>query len=101
MYKTDKIKLIKKMEDLDLKTLIKTSVSYDEPKKKLFIEVLKEILHYESFYDSDESCHECGHYEVSEQSIVCNYLASAIKQIKSNSFNKEIFTETKNKIEVV
>ncbi len=101
MYKTDKLKVIKTLEELDLKTLIKSSVSYDEPKKKIFIEVLKELLQHESFYDDDGQCHECGHHERTDGDIICNYLHDTIEQIKSNAYSKEIFKETKHKVEIV
>lgn len=100
MYKKDRENLIKRLSNLDLKTLIEPTYTYKEHKKKTFIKVLEEIIKKENDYAYENACDRCGVCE--DDLILANKLEDIVKGIKKNYYGEDLFrSKNPNKVEVV
>jgi FMN phosphatase YigB (HAD superfamily) len=95
MYKKDREKLIKRLSNLDLKTLIEPTYTYKEHKKKTFIKVLETIIEKENDYAYDNACDRCGVLDT--DLIVADALKNIVEGIKTIAMER-IYLEVKIQI---
>ena len=95
MYKKDKEHMIKSMEELDLKTLIKPLHNFKQSKKKMFIKVLTAILYNEEEIACEYACDQCGVASDDSNMQTADGLRTIIKMIKEDEYSDTLFRNKK------
>jgi hypothetical protein len=95
MYKKDKKHMIKSMEELDLKTLIKPLHNFKQSKKKMFIKVLNDIQMNEEEIACEYACDQCGVASDDSNMKTADALRDIILKIDDDRYSDYLFRNKK------